>query len=468
MSIQDARRRNQVLGVLFVGVLMAALDIAIVGPALPAIQRAFGVGEKALAWVFSLYVLGNLVGTPLMAGLSDRFGRRSIYVVSISGFALGSLLVALAPGFGWLLAGRLVQGMSAGGIFPVASAVIGDTFPPEQRGSALGLIGAVFGIAFLIGPILGGLLLLLGWQWLFLINLPIAALLIVLSLRLLPTARSAREAPFDWAGTLVLGALLAGLAYGLTELEPARLRAGQLAPLTLVALVAALALLPLFLWIERRVPAPILQPALFRSRQIWIVAALAIGAGIAEASIVFVPALLTAAHAVSSSTASFMLLPVVLAMAVGSPVSGRLLDRMGSRLVVTGGTLLASLGLLLLGLFPASLWFFYLASLLLGLGLAVLLGAALRYILLNETGPSERAAAQGLLTVTMGVGQLLGAVVVGVIAASAAAAIAGYGQAFLAIGLFMALLVLAALGLRGQAAERARAQALATTAQGGQ
>lgn len=466
MSIQDARRRNQVLGVLFVGVLMAALDIAIVGPALPAIQRAFGVGEKALSWVFSLYVLGNLVGTPLLAGLSDRFGRRSIYVVSISGFALGSLLVALAPGFGWLLVGRLVQGMSAGGIFPVASAVIGDTFPPEQRGGALGLIGAVFGIAFLIGPILGGLLLLLGWQWLFLINLPIAVLLIALSLRLLPTAGSAVEAPFDWAGTLVLGALLAGLAYGLTELDPARLQAGQLAPLTLAALVVALALLPLFIWLERRVPAPILQPALFRSRQIWIVAALAIGAGIAEASIVFVPALLTAAHGVSSSTASFMLLPVVLAMAVGSPISGRLLDRMGSRLVVTGGTLLASLGLVLLGLFPASLLFFYLASLLLGLGLAVLLGAALRYILLNETGPGERAAAQGLLTVTMGVGQLLGAVVVGVIAASAADTIVGYGWAFLAIGLVMALLILAALGLRGQAAERA--QALAASAQAGQ
>lgn len=143
--MSDERRRNQILGLLFVGVLMAALDIAIVGPALPAIQRVFGVDERALSWVFSIYVLGNLVGTPTIAALSDRFGRRALYVVSLSGFALGSLLVAIAPSFPMLLLGRLVQGVSAGGVIPVASAVIGDTFPPERRGSALGLIGAVFG-----------------------------------------------------------------------------------------------------------------------------------------------------------------------------------------------------------------------------------------------------------------------------------------------------------------------------------
>jgi len=462
MATSIERRRNQVLGLLFVGVLMAALDIAIVGPALPAIQGDFGVTEKALAWVFSLYVLGNLVGTPVMAALSDRAGRRWIYALCVGGFALGSLIVALAPTFAVLLAGRLVQGFSAGGIFPVASAVVGDTFPPEQRGSALGLLGAVFGIAFLIGPILGGVLLLLGWPWLFLINLPIALGVIVLSLRLLPTAGARAGAPFDLAGTLTLGAALAALAYGLTVLDPAQLSQGQIDPLALPMLAVAVLLLPVFVWIERRAAAPILQPALFRSRPIRLTAALAVGAGIAETSVVFIPALLTIAFGVSASTASFMLLVIVLAMAVGSPVSGRLLDRFGSRLVITGGTLLSAAGLLVLGLFPGSLALFYVASVLLGLGLAVLLGAALRYVLLNETAASERAAAQGLLTVTMGVGQLLGAVVVGLIAASATLPLDGYARAFLSIGLLMALLTLAALGLRDRAAERQRALEMAT------
>lgn len=457
--MSDERRRNQILGLLFVGVLMAALDIAIVGPALPAIQRVFGVDERALSWVFSIYVLGNLVGTPTIAALSDRFGRRALYVVSLSGFALGSLLVAMAPSFPMLLLGRLVQGVSAGGVIPVASAVIGDTFPPERRGSALGLIGAVFGIAFLIGPVIGGLLLLIGWQWLFLINLPLAAVLIIFSLRLLPGRTRQSAATFDLAGLIVLGLMLTGLAYGLTELDPARLSSGSLPLPAIGALIVAFALAPIFIAIEQRASEPILQPDIFRSRQIWITAVLAIGAGIAESAVVFVPALLTAAYGVSSSTASFMLLPVVLAMAVGSPVSGRLLDRFGSRIVVSIGVVLSGIGMLILSTWPTSLVAFYLAAVVSGLGLAILLGAALRYILLNEVSANERAAAQGLLTVTMGSGQLLGAVLVGVLAATGGGAVAGYALAFFVIGIVMLLLTPFALALKSRSAERTTAMA---------
>ncbi len=149
----DDKARNRLLLVLFVGVLMGALDIAIVGPALPTIRDFFGVDDRAAAWIFSIYVLFNLVSTPLMAKLSDLYGRRSIYIMDVAIFAAGSLVVALAPAFAFVLIGRAIQGLGAGGIFPVASAVIGDTFPPEKRGSALGLIGAVFGLAFIIGPI---------------------------------------------------------------------------------------------------------------------------------------------------------------------------------------------------------------------------------------------------------------------------------------------------------------------------
>src|SRR5262245_30046153 len=132
MTAHEIRHRNKLLAVLFAGVLMAALDIAIVGPALPAIRDSFDVDDRAVAWIFTVYVLFNLIGTPLMAKLSDLLGRRSIYVLDVLLFALGSLLVALSPSLAVLLAGRAVQGIGAGGIFPVASAVIGDTFPPEK------------------------------------------------------------------------------------------------------------------------------------------------------------------------------------------------------------------------------------------------------------------------------------------------------------------------------------------------
>ena len=220
MSITDNRKRNRILMVLFIGVLMGALDIAIVAPALPALQAGFGVGDRILAWTFTIYVLFNLIGTPLMAKLSDRTGRRTIYVLDVALFALGSLVVALSPNFAVLLIGRAMQGLGAGGIFPVASAVIGDTFPPEKRGGALGLIGAVFGLAFLIGPILGGILLgLFGWRSLFLVNLPIALIVIVLALATLPSTRPAERRPFDWIGMTVLGVLLASLAFGINQLD---------------------------------------------------------------------------------------------------------------------------------------------------------------------------------------------------------------------------------------------------------
>lgn len=176
----EEKQRKKVLLLLFAGVLMAALDIAIVGPALPAIQAEFGVDSRQMAWVFNIYVLCSLISTPLMAKLSDRFGRRGVYILDVLLFMLGSLIVALARSYPVMIVGRAVQAAGAGGILPVAAAVIGDTFPAAKRGSALGLIGAVFGMAFLIGPVLAGFILkYASWHWLFLINLPIGLLLIL-------------------------------------------------------------------------------------------------------------------------------------------------------------------------------------------------------------------------------------------------------------------------------------------------
>ncbi len=395
----NERERNQVLLVLFLGVLMAALDIAIVGPALPALKVAFGIDGQALTWVFTIYLVLNLVGTPVLARLSDLFGRRMIYITSVSLFAFGSLLVAVAPDFTVLLVGRAIQGLGAGGIFPVASAVIGDTFPAEQRGRALGLIGAVFGIAFLVGPILGGALLLLGWQWLFLINLPIAAGVIALGLRLLPAGSTVAIEQPSWQETL----------------------------------------------------------RLFHNRQIVLVAALALGAGLSEAATLFVPSLLVGAFGVTPSTASFMLLPMVLAMAVSSPMSGRVLDSSGSRLVVLLGAGLLGATLLIEGFFAANLIVYYVFSLLFGLGIGILLGAALRYIILNEVDSAQRATAQGLLSIAISLGQIAGAAAIGAISATQSG-IGGYATAFVVSGAIMLLLTLAATQLKGRTEELATMQ----------
>ncbi|BAM01733.1 MULTISPECIES: MFS transporter [Caldilinea] len=445
--------RNKVLWVLFFGVLMAALDIAIVGPALPAIKTAFAVDERSLAWVFNAYVLTNLIGTPLMAKLSDRHGRRLIYVLDIGLFAVGSALVMSAPSFPWVILGRGVQGLGAGGIFPVAAAVIGDTFPPEKRGGALGLIGAVFGLAFIVGPIVGGLLLLLGWHWIFAINLPIALVLGVAAWRMLPSAQRSVQTAFDWAGMIVLAVLLMALAFGLNQIDTAdplrSLRSLQVWPFLLLAS----GLLPIFLRVERRANDPIFRPGLLATRQLRLASALAFGAGLGEVAVLFLPSLAVTAFAVSESRASFMLLPLVFALFIGSPAVGRLLDQIGSRWVIVSGSGLLTLGMGLLGFYGASLWVYYAAGVFVGLGLASLLGAPIRYIMLNEVAVTERAAAQAAATLFTSIGQLVGAALVGAVIASMGGGLSGYSAAYLTIGVVALVLTMLAVGLKPRSAE---------------
>ncbi|MBE2237548.1 MAG: MFS transporter [Caldilineaceae bacterium] len=445
--------RNKVLWILFFGVLMAALDIAIVGPALPAIQTAFQVDARALSWVFNIYVLMNLVGTPLMAKLSDRYGRRSIYVLDIALFAAGSAIVMLAPSFAFVIVGRAIQGLGAGGIFPVAAAVIGDTFPPEKRGSALGLIGAVFGLAFIVGPVVGGLLLLLSWHWIFAVNLPIAAVIGWLAWRTLPSAQRQVVAPFDWVGMILLTALLGSLALGLNQIDATNLMDSIMSWLVWPFLLLAAVLTPLFLRAETRAADPILRPSLLATRQLRLASAIAFGAGLGEVAVLFLPSLAVAAFGVTSSRASFMLLPLVFALFIGSPVVGRLLDKVGSRAVIIGGTALLALGMLLLWLLGANLVAYYTAGVVVGLGLAALLGAPIRYIMLNEAGAEDRAAAQAVATVFTSIGQLVGAASVGAVAASMGGGMDGYRYAYLTIGIIALVLTVLAFGLKSRADE---------------
>lgn len=450
----EAKKRNNILLVLFVGVLMGALDIAIVGPALPTIRKDFAVDDRAIAWVFAIYVLFNLISVPLMAKLSDMFGRRSIYLLDVTLFALGSLAVALSPAFWMILIGRAVQGMGAGGVFPVASAVIGDTFPPEKRGGALGLIGAVFGIAFLIGPILAGVMLaFLSWHWLFIINLPLAVAVIIAAMRLLPNNRAAQQKRFDFAGMLVLAIGLATLSYGINQIDTKNFLTSvtslNVAPFLIAAIIAFIA----FVSLERRAENPIINLDLFRSRQVALVSIIAAGAGLGEASVAFVPALIVAAYSVSTSTASFMLLPAVLAMAIGSPSAGRMLDKYGSRVVLFIGTALTGAGMFVVMFVSTGMTAFYASAILIGLGLGILLGAPLRYVMLNETPSAERASAQGVLALNTSIGQLAGGALVGAVAASFGGGMAGYTTAFLVVGIVMAVMVALTLGLKGRAAE---------------
>ncbi len=427
---------------------MGALDAAIVGPALPALQGDFGVQERSLSWILTIYVLCALLSTPLMAKLADRAGRRSIYVLDVALFGLGSLVVALSPTFAMLLIGRAIQGIGAGGVFPIAAAVIGDTFPPEKRGRALGLIGAVFGLAFILGPLLGGMLLKYSWHLLFYINLPIAVVLIIAAFRVLPTTRPAQASPFDWAGLSVLTLLLILLTLGLNQLGGAEIR---LWPLILA--LGGIGLLPVFAAVEAGAADPIIRPKIFSSQQMLMGSLLAIGSGMCMVSVSFLPSLITASFPVDVSAASFMLMPLILTLMVGSPIVGRLVDRIGSKLVLLGGSVLLIVGLLTLSLGSLTLVSFYAATLLMGLGLSALLGAPIRYIVMNATHAAERTSAQGAISVFTGIGQILCSALIGSIAGSFGGGAAGYQAGYLFVSIITVIMLAASLRLKDRAAE---------------
>ncbi|MDA8425495.1 MAG: MFS transporter [Treponema sp.] len=450
---KSAKSTSSLMLVLFLGVLMGAMDIAIVGPAMPAIKAEFAVSERNLALLFSIYVLFNLVGTPLMAKLSDLFGRRLVYVADVALFGLGSALLALSPSFGVMLVARALQGFGSGGVFPVASAVIGDVVEPERRGRALGTIGMVFGLAFIIGPVMGGLLLPLGWRWLFWINVPLALIVIVLGAFMLPHERKAGHGRFDTVGAVLLSAILAAFAFGISRVDSSALVSSLLTPLSGGLILTALILLPVFIAVERRAESPVVDLRLFENRQIARTGVINVLAGMVESGLVFLPLFAVAAFGARPATASYLLLPLVLGMSVGSPLVGRALDRLGPRPVLVFGSATLSLGLVGLGFATAfGLAGFIATTVLVGLGLSALLGAPIRYVLLHEAPPGQRSVAQGLVGIQGGAGQLVAAAALGGITASISDKAQAYGIAFHVLAVVGILSILLSLGIRRGAA----------------
>jgi EmrB/QacA subfamily drug resistance transporter len=444
----ENQKNNKILILLFIGVLMGALDISIVGPALPSIEKTIQVEQRLLGWIFSIYVLFNLVGISLFAKLSDVFGRRNIYIISVIIFAIGSLIASISENFTILLIGRAVQGFGASGIFPVASAVVGDVFPPEKRGRVLGLIGAVFGLAFILGPLLAGTLLsFFRWNVLFLINLPVALAIIIGSMKILPNHKIENSSQLDWKGIIFLGLMLGLFAYGINQTNAHTFYKSIFSTDVYPFILASFVFLGLFILVEKKALVPVVKIDVFMRKQVRIVCLIAFGTGLLQASFVFIPDYAVGTFHVTVAKASFMLIPVVTATAIGSPLFGRLLDIIGSKLVIIIGLSLACLGFFLLNLVNDQVILFYTGGALIGLGLSVLAGSSLRYIMLNEVTSIDRASTQGIITIFISVGQMVGAALIGVITASEPG-IPGYKLSFLYLTVSILLLILFAFRLK--------------------
>jgi len=443
--------KNRILILLFVGVFMGSLDIGIVGPALPSIQSFFSVDDRLLSWVFTIYILFFMLGTPVMAKLSDIYGRKAIYILDILLFTIGSIVTITSFSFEMLLVGRAIQGLGAGGIFPVANAFIGDIFPPEKRGGALGILSSVWGWSSVMGPLLGGLLLQYGWQWLFIINLPITIVVILGSFYILPRGERNPEITFDWKGIIVLGVLVTFLAYGINQIDTNHFTSSIMSQDVLPYLVLSVVLLPVLWKIEKNATNPLIQVDLFRNREVRLVNSIMVGTGLVQASTIFIPSFVITALTFSSQAASFMLVPLVLTMALGAPVIGRLLDKYGSRNIMLIGSIAMAVGLFTVSIFAETFYILILASILIGVGMSTTIGSPPRYIMLVESPPSERASGQALLNIITSVGQLVGGALVGAFIGSYAGELVGYQYAYIFIGVVAIVMTILAAGLKNKA-----------------
>jgi EmrB/QacA subfamily drug resistance transporter len=339
-------RGRWVIAAAVLGSGIASLDATVVGIALPTIGRAFHSGVGTLQWVVSGYSLTLAAFLLLGGSLGDRLGRKRIFSIGVVWFAVASALCGLAPNAGVLIGARILQGVGGALLAPASLAILQASFRPEDRPRAIGAWSGLGGVATAAGPLLGGYLILASWRWVFFINLPVAAVVLVLTGRHVPETRDPSTAGHvDYVGAGLAVLFLAGLTYGLIE-APSH---GWTSPVVLASLLAAALAAPAFLLVEHSSAHPMLPLGAFRSRQFSGANAVTFAVyGALGGALFLLPVELQLVVHYSPLESGLALLPVTVIMLVFSARSGQLAARIGPRLQMTAGPLVVAAGLLLL------------------------------------------------------------------------------------------------------------------------
>jgi DHA2 family methylenomycin A resistance protein-like MFS transporter len=438
VSVEARSNRAVVLAMSCAGQFMVLLDSTIVGVALPDMQQRLHTELSGLQWIVDAYVL--LVAMLLLTGgvFADRFGRKRVYLSGTVVFTLASLVCAVAPSLGWLVFGRVLQGIGAAALSPGSLALLAAAYPvPQERVKAIGLWAGISGIGLAAGPLAGGILVeAFDWRAIFLVNLPIGAALLLAALPTLTESRNPAAPAIDVPGTLLSILGVGTLTYGLIEGGTK----GWTSPVILGSFAAAAVITAAFVVVEARRRAPMMPPRLFRSRLFTVsnTAMLMVGFSL-MGSVFFFSQFFVAVQGGSILGSGLKTLPISLGMALVSPFAGRLAARYGFRAVVTTGLAVAGAGLLALGFVHAdtpygNLWWRLAVS---GIGFALamspLTGAAIQGV-----GPQEGGLASGISSTARQIGAVLGVAVLGAIVlgrqSSGASFEAGLDSAFVTAG----------------------------------
>jgi|BarGraNGADG00312_1021997.scaffolds.fasta_scaffold09499_2 EmrB/QacA subfamily drug resistance transporter len=340
----ERRAKFEILGAILLGMFLAALDQTIVGPVLPRIVTELK-GADYYTWVVTIFLVTSTITVPIYGKLSDLYGRRPMLLFGITLFLVGSALSGLSQTMWQLILFRGIQGLGAGAIFPIALAVIGDLFTPAERGKYQGLFGAVFGIAFLIGPGLGGFLTdSFSWHWVFFVNLPIGLVALAVIGRLLPNIKGRRrDIRIDYLGVVTLTLGLMPILVGLTVAETSQWSD----PAVWGSIAAGVVFLVIFVLVEARAAEPIIPLHLFRIRtfsaSMGAIFLATFGFG---AAIIFLPLYFQIVEGASATASGYKLLPFLGGLIISSIASGIIVSRTGRyKAVVLAGLVILATGL---------------------------------------------------------------------------------------------------------------------------
>ncbi len=324
--------RPLTLVALLLAMFLAAMEATVVATAMPSVVADLH-GLELYGWVGAVYMLSGTVSMPLFGKVADVVGRKPVLLGALGVFLVGSILSGFSRSMVELIAFRAVQGLGAGGIQPIALTIVGDLYRPQERGRVQGLFGALWGVAGVAGPLVGGLLVhALSWRWVFFINIPFCVFSGATLIYAFREGVVSREARFDLLGALVLSGAVIALLLGASRVHPS------------VTLPLALGLVALFVLVESRAPEPLLPPALFGRRVILVssVAGALFGA-VTTTTITYLPLFTQAVLGGTPTESGLVIAPMLVAWPISSTVSGRNVTRLGYHTLVRSGFAVISL-----------------------------------------------------------------------------------------------------------------------------